>query len=487
MRLALAFIVTILPMTNASAEEASPPPLAQSVATARAANKPLVLDFYTTWCGPCKEFKKNVLPRPEVQKALAEVHFVQYDAEAGPGIEAAREFGVNSYPTFVVVDATGQSRRVRKGSMDAASFVTWVGEARLAVLTEAELKRRAKAEPDNATLLVFVARHYRREKNTSAAKSYYDKAVKAGKGSNVAAEAAWECMELLRYDRARSQMVQQRIAFASMFPGHSNATSSFVLAAASKSIPRAKQRAIANKLVAAAGPEQLNSLVYDLLAANEPEAALRAAHLQVEAEPDDANVYDTRAEVLHVLGRKDEAVASSDQALELGKAHKDYIAFKKNAERFARGNPEEEDPAVIGRRFMVLRTLKNLPGDYPAYQDEKIPEDPARKAAREQYVKNRTFRRAVDKSLASVAKKCASKKATENVYVRFVLKDAAGKPKRVWVMEPALRGSLRSCLKRELRRAVFPEPAGDERTFTKTLDVPAKKSTDKSQKASEKP
>ncbi len=64
----------------------------------KSGDKPLLLDFYADWCGPCR------MVAPIIEEIAAEhpeiaVGKVNVDSEAG----LAREFSVYSIPTLVVV------------------------------------------------------------------------------------------------------------------------------------------------------------------------------------------------------------------------------------------------------------------------------------------------------------------------------------------------------------------------------------------------
>ena len=80
------------------------PEIDDAIASARAADKVLVLEFHADWCGPCRFFARDILPTAEVRAALEMVMFVRYDLEAGPGVAAASRFGVVDVPTFLVID-----------------------------------------------------------------------------------------------------------------------------------------------------------------------------------------------------------------------------------------------------------------------------------------------------------------------------------------------------------------------------------------------
>jgi thiol-disulfide isomerase/thioredoxin len=75
---------------------------------AKAANKIVFVDAYTTWCGPCKRMAKDVFP----QKAVGDVYNAAFinlkmDMEKGEGPSVAQRYGVKAYPTYLFVDGKG--------------------------------------------------------------------------------------------------------------------------------------------------------------------------------------------------------------------------------------------------------------------------------------------------------------------------------------------------------------------------------------------
>ena len=73
---------------------------AQGRAEAVASHKPMVVFFYTDWCGYCIKFSKNVLANPEVQKSLATFVKVRVNPEKGAREnQLADQFGINGFPS----------------------------------------------------------------------------------------------------------------------------------------------------------------------------------------------------------------------------------------------------------------------------------------------------------------------------------------------------------------------------------------------------
>lgn len=85
---------------------------------AREASKPLFVDFYASWCGPCKYMAKNIFTDPEVAKFYNE-HFIAFkiDAEKEEA-ELVNSVGPKAYPTLVFFDPDGDMLLNWTGMMD---------------------------------------------------------------------------------------------------------------------------------------------------------------------------------------------------------------------------------------------------------------------------------------------------------------------------------------------------------------------------------
>lgn len=84
-------------------------PFEELLAQAKAEDKVIFIDAYTTWCGPCKMMAAKVFPQPEVGEVYNE-RFInaKFDMEKGEGPALAQRYSVMAYPTYLFVDGDGE-------------------------------------------------------------------------------------------------------------------------------------------------------------------------------------------------------------------------------------------------------------------------------------------------------------------------------------------------------------------------------------------
>lgn len=83
--------------------------------------KPVVVDFFAEWCGPCKMMAPGLA---ELAEEMADdVTIVKIDAEESP--EAPTRYGVRGFPTLIVFKG-GEVVATRPGAMRKSELKQWI-------------------------------------------------------------------------------------------------------------------------------------------------------------------------------------------------------------------------------------------------------------------------------------------------------------------------------------------------------------------------
>ena len=95
----------------------------EALAKAKAENKLVFVDCYTTWCGPCKHMTNEVFPQPAAGEYFnPRFVCVKYDMEK-EGKELGKKLGVRAYPSFFIIRPDGTVQHTIVGGGDLESFI----------------------------------------------------------------------------------------------------------------------------------------------------------------------------------------------------------------------------------------------------------------------------------------------------------------------------------------------------------------------------
>lgn len=97
----------------------------EGLAAAKAEGKPVFIDCFTTWCGPCKWMSANIFTESSVAKYYNENYVcLKIDMEKGEGVDIAKKYGIRAYPTLLYLDADGERLLVSVGAnRDPQSYI----------------------------------------------------------------------------------------------------------------------------------------------------------------------------------------------------------------------------------------------------------------------------------------------------------------------------------------------------------------------------
>lgn len=346
----------------------------ETLAKAKKENKLVMLDAYTSWCGPCKWMAKNIFPLKEVGDFYNK-HFInaKIDMEKGEGTGIAKQYNVMNYPTFLFVDGSGKLVHRVCGSREAKQFIE-AGEHALNVEkcfatleqnyrsnsnsagaalayfnaasdacmdVEQDVNKYLGAQPPasltekgnfdllmsfvndvNATVFTYLLEHY------NEFTSRYDKAMIDGKIRSAYSAAIKYAIrgkdekQLASVQKAYRAQAQAPVDYLDAFTDVTLARAGADTSLYFKAIIRFTDKYQMNN------PGALNAAAWDFYEKTENKSYLLKAEAwarsSVELEPAYANM-DTYAAVLYKLGKYQEAKATAIRAIEFGRKANDEV------------------------------------------------------------------------------------------------------------------------------------------------------------------
>ena len=94
-------------------------------------NKPIFIDVYADWCGPCKAMDKEVFPNDSVKSILTS-RFVPAKIDGDDpvvGDTLKKQFGIRAYPTYIVLSPAGKERKRHIGFFQKTEFIRWLNDS----------------------------------------------------------------------------------------------------------------------------------------------------------------------------------------------------------------------------------------------------------------------------------------------------------------------------------------------------------------------
>lgn len=91
---------------------------------AKTENKPVFVDIYASWCGPCKKMSAEIFTKDSVAKAYNS-NFIccQIDVDTSDGAIIKSKYDIRFFPTFLFVRGDGTLFYKKVGALDLNSFI----------------------------------------------------------------------------------------------------------------------------------------------------------------------------------------------------------------------------------------------------------------------------------------------------------------------------------------------------------------------------
>lgn len=152
---------------------------------ARQEQKLVFVDYFATWCGPCKVMDAKVFPDPQIQRRLAGFVRLRVDVDKG-GV--ARAHAIQAMPTYAVYDPGERERFRFMGSKTVPILTAALDEIGSVAPMMLQASSLVDAK-DTARSALFVGNAYRQIGMGIEARNAYDASRKAFQKQGDAAAA----------------------------------------------------------------------------------------------------------------------------------------------------------------------------------------------------------------------------------------------------------------------------------------------------------
>jgi thioredoxin-related protein len=287
-----------------------------ALSTAKKQKRAVLIEFGAQWCDACKEFELKVLSQPSVQRALSGIVYLRYDADDGPGIEAAQRYNVTQFPSFVAVDMGGKIRlRLTYSQVeDATGFLNVISET--STLYEDESSVRANLErKSKETSAVELARwHLAREEETKALRLLDSVRKRNESPAALRVEASRLAARIRRVTRLKRELAQASAELVEQDP-QAGTTDDLIIATSGPFLTGKKKQDLLQKVLTKVPKDRVLLVSYIGIAAGMSDAVMRA--LKMRGETGEVEYLRAMAECYYSNGERTAALEAIDQAISL--------------------------------------------------------------------------------------------------------------------------------------------------------------------------
>jgi thiol-disulfide isomerase/thioredoxin len=179
----------------------------EAMRIARRESRPLLLDFWTTWCPPCRTMEEKFWPDPEVVALTRKFVCVKIDGDHARGLVA--RFRANTFPTLLFLDPWGEEMTRLSGYDHDDTLVLLRG---LPGDFSPIVAAHARAKHDRKSLqpLLTLGRFYDEHELYQISTEFYEKAVKTREAkenrevmADLMTSIGWNYMKIDKHRKAR--------------------------------------------------------------------------------------------------------------------------------------------------------------------------------------------------------------------------------------------------------------------------------------------
>ena len=179
--------------------------LKQGLQTAKESSRPVLIDFWASWCQPCKAMETQLWNTPEGKKLISKFTLVRLNFDTAS--DSIRKYHVVSVPTVILADSWGNQLTRLAGFEGPAPYL------RAMTVVPADLKpldRWLEALSKNSRdveALRSIARFYYEAGAYDFSNIYYDRAAghatSPGEKNEILVSIGWNYLKLKEFKNAQ--------------------------------------------------------------------------------------------------------------------------------------------------------------------------------------------------------------------------------------------------------------------------------------------
>ena len=122
--LAVAAFFTVRPWRRSQVAWGSD--LSAALVEARKSGRPVFVEVYAEWCGPCKQMERDTFSEADVGRALAPLNPVRLDDDKADVQRQMAAWGAMALPTHLLIEPNGRVHAQTLGYMPPPEFLEWL-------------------------------------------------------------------------------------------------------------------------------------------------------------------------------------------------------------------------------------------------------------------------------------------------------------------------------------------------------------------------
>jgi thiol-disulfide isomerase/thioredoxin len=151
----------------------------QGIELARETKRPVLVDFWAVWCGPCQRMEEFVYPDSKLIQESE--RFVCIKVDVDKNRKTARAFKIKVIPTILFIDPWENLITGNEGFLDAEALLVCMKLPPSSFEAGAAAFEAVKKNPEDFEGLLGVGKFYEKTKLLPMAKEFYSRAAKTAK------------------------------------------------------------------------------------------------------------------------------------------------------------------------------------------------------------------------------------------------------------------------------------------------------------------